>query len=230
MQCRWPLPWRRRMAQAFGEQLGTKFLGVEDGENFGIPWKLYGFYSDLIGDFSGISWNFMEASGLLEWCDRDLRGFYSTGSPYPNTIPDKNIQTYVRSNVRVKCPIKRQNLCHVFQDLLEAKYTFVFVMFPLYVMFVKRATEKGVICSDSMELSTAIINPFVVKLLSYCNYQHMVVQGTVTWATEKWVRNLVKCRTSERTGHIKLVVFSCLEIGCSIYCRMVYREHPKKWL
>jgi hypothetical protein len=26
----------------------------------------YGFYSDLIGDLSGISWNFMEASGLLE--------------------------------------------------------------------------------------------------------------------------------------------------------------------
>ena len=74
-------------------------------------------------------------------------------------------------------------------------------------MFVKRATEKGVICSDSMELSTAIINPFVVKLLSYCNYQQMVVQGTVTWATEKGVRSLVKWRTSERTGHIKLVVF-----------------------
>ena len=87
----------------------------------------------------------MEASGLLEWCYPDLRGFYNTGSPYPNTIPDKNVQTYVRSNVRVICPIKRQNLRHFFQDLLEAEYTFVFVMFPLYVMFVKRGTEKQVI-------------------------------------------------------------------------------------
>ena len=54
------------MAQAFGEQLGTKILGVEDGENDLGSHGSYGFYSDLIGDLSGISWNFMEASGLLE--------------------------------------------------------------------------------------------------------------------------------------------------------------------
>ena len=68
------------------------------------------------------------------------------------------IKMYKRMSDRMselKCPIKRQNLCHFFQDLLEAKYTFVFVMFPLYVMFVKRATEKEVICQRKLGSNTS---------------------------------------------------------------------------